>query len=198
VWLNKQSPEWLDRKRHEARYLGAVFSNLTIHSGDSFTRSSSGGGGYGDPLLRDPQAVLEDVTDGYVTPERARLDYGVILREVSVERAEWEIDERATEQERRWIRDNRLSWLDEDPDSVAEGFRRGEVYLLDVIRRYGVILDWQTGEVLPRTTRGFRAMLKRRMVPHWTPQQGTPAVTVPGARSGLQHTETGADHIGRS
>jgi N-methylhydantoinase A len=35
------------------------------------------------------------------------------------------------------------------------------------IRRHGVILDWGTGELLPKTTEGFRAMLKRRVVPHW-------------------------------
>ena len=35
------------------------------------------------------------------------------------------------------------------------------------IRRHGVILDWGTGELLPKTTEGFRAMFERRVVPHW-------------------------------
>jgi Hydantoinase/oxoprolinase N-terminal region len=35
------------------------------------------------------------------------------------------------------------------------------------IRRHGVILDWGTGELLPKSTEGFRAMLERRVVPHW-------------------------------
>ncbi len=35
------------------------------------------------------------------------------------------------------------------------------------IRRHGVILDWETGELLPKTAEGFRAMLERRVVPHW-------------------------------
>jgi N-methylhydantoinase B len=38
-----------------------------------------GGGGFGDPLARDPQRVGADVRDGYVTPERAREDYGVVV-----------------------------------------------------------------------------------------------------------------------
>jgi N-methylhydantoinase B len=38
-----------------------------------------GGGGWGDPLKRDPQAVLDDVLDGYVSVEGARRDYGVVL-----------------------------------------------------------------------------------------------------------------------
>jgi N-methylhydantoinase B len=38
-----------------------------------------GGGGYGDPRLRDPQLVLADVLDGYVSLESARRDYGVAV-----------------------------------------------------------------------------------------------------------------------
>jgi N-methylhydantoinase B len=38
-----------------------------------------GGGGYGDPFARDPQAVLADVVDGYVSLEAAQRDYGVVI-----------------------------------------------------------------------------------------------------------------------
>ncbi|HEX2737264.1 MAG TPA: hypothetical protein VHP57_03925 [Acidimicrobiia bacterium] len=38
-----------------------------------------GGGGWGDPLARDPQAVLDDVLDEYVSVEGAARDYGVAL-----------------------------------------------------------------------------------------------------------------------
>jgi N-methylhydantoinase B len=38
-----------------------------------------GGGGFHDPLERDPSAVLDDVRDGYVSPEAARSAYGVVL-----------------------------------------------------------------------------------------------------------------------
>lgn len=38
-----------------------------------------GGGGYGDPLKRDPALVLEDVQNGYVSLEKAKMDYGVII-----------------------------------------------------------------------------------------------------------------------
>ena len=40
----------------------------------------AGGGGYGDPLTRDPQAVLRDVLNGFVSLEAAREDYGVVIR----------------------------------------------------------------------------------------------------------------------
>jgi N-methylhydantoinase B len=41
-----------------------------------------GGGGYGDPRLRSPEAVLRDVVDGYVSIEAAAREYGVRIRYV--------------------------------------------------------------------------------------------------------------------
>ena len=55
--------------------------------------------------------------------------------------------------------------------------RSGELSDVDAIRQYGVILDWGTGQLLAKTTEQFRAMLKRRTVPHW--RAGLP----PGARA---------------
>jgi N-methylhydantoinase B len=47
---------------------------------DSLVRAeTTGGGGWGDPLARDPQRVLFDVVNGYITREGARADYGVLL-----------------------------------------------------------------------------------------------------------------------
>ena len=42
---------------------------------------SQGGGGFGDPLDRDPAAVALDVAEGLVTPEGADRDYGVVRRD---------------------------------------------------------------------------------------------------------------------
>nr|MDP9461373.1 hypothetical protein [Actinomycetota bacterium] len=39
-----------------------------------------GGGGYGDPLERDADAVVADVASGYVSEGAAREDYGVVVR----------------------------------------------------------------------------------------------------------------------
>lgn len=160
VWLNKDKPE--------EDYLGATFSGVDIREGDLFSRPSAGGGGYGDPLSRDPEAVKEDVADGYVTPEGAKRDYGVVVKEIDAELAEWEVEEEATKKEREYIRENRVGWLQEEPEELARRYREGELDTLDLIRRHGVILDWGTGELLPNTTSDFRAMLNRRMVPHWT------------------------------
>jgi N-methylhydantoinase B len=159
---------WMNKGRENEHFLGAVFSGVPIGTGDSFTRPSAGGGGFGDPLEREPEAVLEDVTDGYVTIERARKDYGVVVREVDAELCRYELDLAATGKERGRIRKGRLGWLEEDPESVAERYRAGHLDVFDLVRQYGVILDWDTGELLPKTTATFRAMLYRRMVPYWT------------------------------
>ncbi len=55
-------------------------STLTFcDAGDSISFVSAGGGGYGDPFERDPTAVEQDVQYGYVSIERAKLDYGVVI-----------------------------------------------------------------------------------------------------------------------
>jgi N-methylhydantoinase B len=47
--------------------------------GDRYVHLNPGGGGAGDPLLRDPARVLEDVLDGVISVEDARLEYGVLV-----------------------------------------------------------------------------------------------------------------------
>jgi len=47
--------------------------------GDTISFISAGGGGYGDPFKRDPDAVRRDVQYGYVSIEKAKQDYGVII-----------------------------------------------------------------------------------------------------------------------
>lgn len=50
-----------------------------LHAGDVVVMQSAGGGGFGDPLERDPERVRRDVLAGYVSPARARDGYGVAL-----------------------------------------------------------------------------------------------------------------------
>jgi N-methylhydantoinase B len=50
-----------------------------IQADDVVVMQSAGGGGFGDPLARDPERVWRDVRAGYVSPERAREGYGVVL-----------------------------------------------------------------------------------------------------------------------
>jgi len=52
---------------------------VTLAPGDVIAFMTPGGGGYGDPLLREPEAVLADVRAGFVSPEAAARDYGVVV-----------------------------------------------------------------------------------------------------------------------
>jgi N-methylhydantoinase B len=54
-------------------------TGLALTAGDRVVMQSAGGGGFGDPLARDPEAVREDVRAGVVSRERARDGYGVVL-----------------------------------------------------------------------------------------------------------------------
>jgi N-methylhydantoinase B len=50
-----------------------------LNAGDRVVVLTAGGGGYGDPLSREPAQVLGDVRAGYVSPEAARESYGVVF-----------------------------------------------------------------------------------------------------------------------
>src|SRR4030043_163799 len=49
-------------------------SGVQLAEGDRVIVTAGGGGGYGDPLDRDTEAVRQDVMDGYISFEHARLD----------------------------------------------------------------------------------------------------------------------------
>ena len=70
-------------------------SDLAISCGDLVVLNGAGGGGYGDPLEREPELVENDVKDGYVSVDAARELYGVVM-----ERASLRVDRAATERER--------------------------------------------------------------------------------------------------
>lgn len=53
--------------------------DIQIKVGDSVAVSTPGGGGYGDPLARDPLKVARDVVKGYYTIEEAQERFGVAL-----------------------------------------------------------------------------------------------------------------------
>jgi N-methylhydantoinase B len=69
---------------------------ITIKKGDILRVMTSGAGGWGYPLERDPEMVLEDVRNGLVSPKRAKEVYGVVLKERSLE-----VDKEKTEKLRR-------------------------------------------------------------------------------------------------
>ena len=54
--------------------------NEAHEAGEALILECGGGGGWGDPLERDPDAVRDDVLDEYVSAGAAERDYGVVLR----------------------------------------------------------------------------------------------------------------------
>ena len=52
---------------------------VRIRKGDAYVMRSGGGGGFGAPLERDPDLVLADVQQGYITDGAARASYGVVI-----------------------------------------------------------------------------------------------------------------------
>jgi N-methylhydantoinase B len=67
-----------------------------------YTRHGNGGG-YGDPLEREPNRVLNDVLNGYVSKELARNIYGVVFTSDTLE-----IDYLETRRQRDRLREERL------------------------------------------------------------------------------------------
>jgi N-methylhydantoinase B len=95
------------------RVLGAKPGSFTLRRGEVFAYSFQGGGGYGDPLERDPALVAADVLDGLLTRPEAERTYGVVLHGD-------EVDGEATRARRLGIRAARLGRPpDRDPGNPS-------------------------------------------------------------------------------
>ena len=53
--------------------------STTIEAGDVYVHRTAGGGGWGDPLVREPDAVAADVANEKVSVDAARERYGVVI-----------------------------------------------------------------------------------------------------------------------
>jgi N-methylhydantoinase B len=87
-------------------FVETAVSQVRLETGERLDYHFGGGGGWGDPLLRDPQAVLDDVWDEYVSAEAALRDYGVVITG-SLEDMTLALDVEATEKERASRRGSR-------------------------------------------------------------------------------------------
>jgi N-methylhydantoinase B len=75
-----RSRKLLIREDGSRQILPAKCDNIKVTAGDRLHFVTWGGGGWGDPFTRDPEAVARDVRSGLVT-EAGALAYGVVLRE---------------------------------------------------------------------------------------------------------------------
>ena len=88
-----------DARPEDGRAMPAKFSGLRVEPGDVMAFYGPSGGGYGDPLERPAEKVLEDVLDGFFTSEAARSAFGVVV-DLEAET----VDEAATDAARRELR----------------------------------------------------------------------------------------------
>ncbi len=99
VWLlNPDTPD--------ETVLPGKSDSIPVRKGDILRVLSPGGGGWGDPLNRDPEAVLLDVRRGLVSVESASDDYGVLFLPTDDD-YERQLDAEATEAQRDAIRAER-------------------------------------------------------------------------------------------
>ncbi len=113
-------------------------SGFPLRAEDSVVMESSGGGGYGDPLERDPVRVARDVAEGVISLTKAETVYGVILRDGAP-------DQEGTRQRREQLRQSRpiLRLRRQESPEYKEGHRVCRVSRL-AARRLGV----QEGDVV--------------------------------------------------
>lgn len=79
----------------QEREIPPVGDGVQLKRGDLLRLMTCGGGGWGDPLARDPVLVQQDVARGFASIQGALEDYGVVLDSSSLE-----IDKAATEERR--------------------------------------------------------------------------------------------------
>ena len=92
----------------EARLLDSKLT-MQLRRGDVFRHELPGGGGWGDPLDRDPSNVLSDVRNEYISVDGANRDYGVVI-----DTSTWIVDLVATQN----LRESRRHSRGETPVSV--------------------------------------------------------------------------------
>ena len=83
---------------------GMYATGVELKKGDKIYYSSSGGGGFGNPLDRELELVLDDVKDEWLSVAAAREFYGVVIEEIDAEACDFRVDEKATESLRATMR----------------------------------------------------------------------------------------------
>lgn len=77
-----KSGKWIinEGQSNERQLAEALGDVIFLDYNDTVTLITPSGGGYGSPFGRDPELVVEDVKQGYLTVKAAKEDYGVIIK----------------------------------------------------------------------------------------------------------------------
>jgi N-methylhydantoinase B len=97
----------------ENRELPGKFT-MTIGKGDVFRHVLAGAGGWGDPLERDPDAVVKDVRNELLSLAKAEADYGLVIDPATrtVDRAATERRRAEIRAQRGWREVPKVQWTD--------------------------------------------------------------------------------------
>jgi N-methylhydantoinase B len=167
-------------QRFNGELLGPKPGTIPMTPGDVFEVSWQGGGGFGDPLLRDPEAARAEAAAGLLPAAVATAIYGVVITDGAVDHA-------ATASTRTRMRSQRLGYaadeLPAEPGGIALGpalrlVRRGEV--ADVRTIGGALLcsgstRWRAGAVARRIdpeAYGFTLHADLAMTAFYCPRSG--------------------------
>jgi N-methylhydantoinase B len=98
-----ESGGYLLKRPGERAFTMMAGSHIPVAIGAEAIVRTGGGGGWGDPLERDPALVASDVAEGLISAQAARKLYGVALR------GNMSLDEKATAKLRDRLRSGRKS-----------------------------------------------------------------------------------------
>jgi N-methylhydantoinase B len=91
---------------------------LHLEAGDVLRIGTPAGGGYGDPLERDPEALTRDIRRGLMTRRHAETEYGVVLDDAFV------VDREATRVRRAGLRADQGALREFDFGSERDAYER--------------------------------------------------------------------------
>ena len=113
-----------------------------MKEGDIFTHSYNGGGGYGDPLERDPVLVLDDIIQGHSSQIHGERVHGIRFKG-TIDDETLEIDFSQTQKTRKRLRTERLQdavpvmeWYESEKDKVKQGD-----FSPEVLKMYRAAMD---------------------------------------------------------
>ena len=138
----------------------AVTTEETFENYDLYLNTMRGGPGFGDPLERSPQAVVDDMNGGYVIPRLMKNVYGVVATE---EDGVWTLDEEGTKELRAQMYKDRLAeakpvseWMKEERERIvnkdaaiavqlmyAQSFKLGERFHAHFRDFWSLPDDWE-------------------------------------------------------
>lgn len=155
-------PTTLDDLPGKHRVTSVNDQTTVLSNRDVFYVANLGGGGFGDPISRDPALVAKDVRDQWVDQEQARKIYGVVIAE------DGSVDEAQTAAARQAIKEGRLGEATSGASGdYAAGTKDAVVYHhspgLDVGRYDGNLIFQcaQSGVIIGPAQRNWKEMVPR-------------------------------------